>query len=118
MSESQVLALPGADGPGTHQGGSASRFAAFTPVWAWTVLTLAGSHYFDPMFMTPPDILGVPLGVAMGAVIVGWMAIGAAAVWSGRSPRVEFLILAVFTIPATVATVLGPALIPILMSLG
>ena len=95
-----------------------SRATAFTPLIVGTILFLAPTRYFDPMFAKPPDMLGVPLGVVALALAGIWMLIGVAIVWNARSRITEMLALMLFTIPATILVILGPALILIMQNLG
>ena len=96
----------------------AIRLAAFTPLWVQLVVPLAGPTYFEPMFFHPPEMFGIPLGVVLGAVQMGWMLIGVAIVWNCRSAARDALALVFFTLPSTLAVILAPAIILILQNLG
>lgn len=69
------------------------------------------------MFTDSRELLGIPLDVLLKGLIVGWMLIGAGLVWDSRSPLLRVLAFAIFTVPATLAIVLGPAVILILQNL-
>lgn len=96
----------------------ADRATAFTPLIVGTILFVAPIRYFDPMFVQPPGILGLPFGLVLLVLAAGWMLIGVGIVWSTRSKLTEMLALILFTIPATILVVLGPALIRLWQNLG
>ena len=94
------------------------RIAALTPLWLFLILELADNGFGTPMFSAPPSIVGVPLGVVVGALATGWMLIGLGLVWNARSRLTELLALLLFTTPATIVLVMGPAMILILQNLS
>ncbi len=117
MSESMAAPQPAA--PVARSTGSRLpvRIAALTPLWLFLVLLATGrmsGGFFGP---PPPEILGIPVGSWMLALVAGWMLIGLGLVWDARSPLIKLLVLLVFTIPATLALVLGPAVILVMSNL-
>ena len=95
------------------------RIAALTPVWLYLVSQLMSSNALSgPMVSEPPSIVGIPVVIVVGALAVGWMLIGLGLVWNVRSVLTDMLALLLFTIPATLVVVLGPAMILILQNLG
>lgn len=95
----------------------ADRATAFTPLIVGTILFVAPIHYFDPMFVRPPDLLGIPAGVLLLVLAAGWMLIGVGIVWNTGSKLTQMLALTLFTIPATILVVMGPALMRIWQNL-
>ena len=93
------------------------RAAALMPFWLFLALFATGqfNSFFGP---PPPEIMGIPLGAWMIALAAGWMLIGVALVWGTRSRLTEMFVLLLFTIPATILLVLGPAVILILQNLS
>lgn len=55
-----------------------------------------------------PRLFGTPLQAALISVALVWMTIGVFVIRRGRSPLSQSVALMVFTIPATVAAVVGP----------
>ena len=94
------------------------RFVALLPLWVMVAEALFAPTYFGGFQESPPDIVGIPLGVALTGAAFAWMLIGVAIVWNARSRLTEALGLLLFTIPATLVAVLGPAVIVIMQNLG
>ena len=94
------------------------RVFAFLPLIVLAVVQVASTDFVQPMFSEPPSILGIPLGVVVGAVAFVWMLIGAAMLWNAQSTWRVMLALIVFTFPATFVVIYGPAVILIMQNLG
>lgn len=92
------------------------RFFAFTPLWILIIASVAAPTFSQPMTAIPPDIVGIPLGVAIAGLAMLWMLIGATVIWDARSRFAVAFIL--FTIPATVVVVFTPAVVLIMQNLG
>lgn len=95
-----------------------SKFFAFTPIWFWIIANVGAPRFSEPMFVQPPAMFGIPAGVLLAGLVVFWMLMGAFVLWSARSRRVAAIAYTAFTFPATVALILGPALILIWQNLG
>ena len=93
------------------------RLVALTPLWVYVVVQVVSGYRGTGLF-GPPEILGIPLPVVASGVAFGWMLIGLGLVWDQRSRFVELLSLLLFTIPATIGLIIGPALILILQNLN
>jgi hypothetical protein len=120
MSETMAAPQPAPAAPMAPSAGSRIpiRLAALTPLWLFLVLIATGriaGGFFGP---PPPEILGIPLGIWLVALVAGWMLIGLGLVWEPRSPLIKLLVLLVFTIPATLVLILGPAVILTLQNVG
>jgi hypothetical protein len=76
---------------------------------------LAAPSFFGP---PPPRLYGIPYGLVFTALAVSWSAIGGYIVATSRRPWVLPVALLVFTFPAILTIVLGPAIILILQNLG
>jgi hypothetical protein len=98
--------------------GWSSRIVAFTPLVVFVLVSLFARTYFGRSVEEPPSIIGIPLGIVVQGLAFFWMLIGVVAVWDARSRAVELVSLLVFTIPATIVTILGPAIILIMQNLG
>jgi hypothetical protein len=96
--------------------GLAGRLAALTPLWAQIIGTAAWPTYFPAMVREPPDIVGIPLGVAMEGIALIWMLLGTAVVWNARTQSTGLLGLLFFTTPATILAVFTPALVLLLQN--
>jgi hypothetical protein len=71
-----------------------------------------------PLFAHPPEILGIPIGVVADGLALLWMAIGVTGIWEARSPAREVLYHLAFTVPATLAILISPAVILIMQNLA
>jgi hypothetical protein len=96
-----------------------SRVSVFVP--------FALAIYFDfiyrpllgqPMFSSPPELLGIPAAVWLQISLLAWAAVGAWIVWTTHSFLKSTLALFLFTIPSLFGLILGPALILIWQNLG
>jgi|SRR5687768_15126526 hypothetical protein len=85
-------------------------------VAAWRVV--AAPTYFDPMLTGEPDLFGIPFQVIVAVFALAWGAIGGYVVGTTSSPLVRLAAVLVFTLPACVALILGPAIILILQNVG
>jgi hypothetical protein len=114
------VAVP-AQGKVPWRADSAWRVISLTPFGLALVLVLlalfAQSSVGGPMGK-PPDILGIPLGIALDAVVLAWAALGARVIWTTRSLPMATIALLTTTGPAVVLLVLGPAIILILQNLS
>jgi hypothetical protein len=102
-------------GPGSRL---SVRLAALTPLWVLLIVSIASRTYFDAMLAKPPEILGIPLAAVIDAIAIMWMLIGLVLIWDTRSQLIQSLVLALFTIPATLLVVIAPAVIVILQNFG
>ena len=93
------------------------RFVGGIPlmVAAWSFV--AAPTFFSPMGHRDPDLFGVPVQLIVMAFAVAWGAIGGYVVGTRRSPWVLPVVLLVFTLPACLAIIFGPAFILILQNL-
>jgi hypothetical protein len=87
------------------------------PVWVFLVLTLLAPGYVDPLYLNPPGVLGLPLGLALAVLAMAWMAVGLLGLYRLASDALALLVLMLFTVPATIAIVLAPAMILIIVNL-
>ena len=97
---------------------AAARLSSLTPFLLAVALQLFAPAYCRAMLARPPEILGIPLGVVVGALILAWAAFGSLIVWTTRSRLFATLALGFLTIPSIFAMILGPAVILILQNLG
>ena len=66
----------------------------------------------------PPELYGIPVQLIFVAFAVAWGAIGGYVDGTSRSAWVLPVVLMVFTLPACLAIIFGPAIILILQNLG
>ena len=107
---SSILRRPWRSGP-------FSKFFAFTPLWIRIYGYFAWQTYFPGMFEEPLGPFGIPQGVLVDGLVMFWMLIGVYVLWGARSRLVAAAVYLVFTIPATIALFLGPAIVLILQNL-
>ena len=94
--------------------GPFSRFFAFTPLWVRIYGYFAWQTFFPPMFTDSSGPFGAPLSVVVDGLGLLWMLIGVYVLWGTRSRLVAALVYLLFTIPATIALIFGPAIVLIL----
>ena len=97
---------------------AAARLSSLAPFLLAVALQLFAPVYFRPMLVRPPEILGIPLGVVVGALILVWAAFGSLIVWTTHSRLAAALALGFLTIPSIFSMILGPAVILILQNLN
>lgn len=107
-----------ADGePGSWRAGRQAEIAAAIPfVVAAALYVVPG--YFDPLYVSPPEMLGIPFGFVLQVMTLAWAALGAVVVWQTRFRFMAALALTACTIPAVVGVMLGPRLIEFMQNLG
>jgi hypothetical protein len=93
-----------------------ARLATLAPFFLAVALKLFAPVYFGGP-VNPPEILGIPLGVVVGALTLAWAGLGALIVWTTGSRLAAALALAFLTLPSMFAMILGPAIILILQNL-
>jgi 1,4-dihydroxy-2-naphthoate octaprenyltransferase len=88
------------------------------PLWVGVITFLTARTYFGGGLASPPDLYAIPLGVLTAGFAMGWMLIGVGLVWDSHSAMRNVFASVVFTIPATLLVLFGPAAILILQNLG
>jgi hypothetical protein len=106
----------------TAPGGIRTRQAlviTFAPFAALLVVGLGRWQYFDPMSLEPPQgFLGIPYGLLVVAAAFAWGALGGLYVAKTRTLHALLLAVVIFTIPACILIIFGPAVILILQNLA
>ena len=92
-------------------------FVASVTVVVAVLSVVAAPTFFKPMGYRRPELLGVPVELIFMAFAVAWGAIGGYVVGTRRSPWVLPVVLIVFTLPACLVIILGPAFVLILENL-
>lgn len=90
------------------------RLLALTPF----ALSLLTPVYFPAMFAKPPEILGIPVGLVLDVIALGWAGLGAIVVWTTTSRVMASIALVTTTAPTIVVLVFSPAIVLILQNLG
>jgi hypothetical protein len=88
------------------------------PLFLWALLTILTPGYMDPVFASPPAILGRPAGIVLMIGGLVWMMLGVVALVRTTSTVAGGVVLVVFTVPATFAIILLPAIIVIVSNLA
>jgi hypothetical protein len=88
------------------------------PIILIVVLMVAAPGFIDPLFANPPAIAGLPAGVVFLFVSLVWAVLGILVARGARSITRVALAVAVFTMPACMAIILGPAVILIIQNLA
>jgi hypothetical protein len=91
-----------------------SKFFAFTPLWIRIHAHFAWQTFFPPMFSGVRGPFGIPSDVVFDGLVLIWMSIGGYVLWGARSRLIAAVVCLVFTIPATIALIFGPAIALIL----
>ena len=92
----------------------AMRLIAAIPLWLGPIIYLLSPTFFAP----DPELLGIPRSLVMTVGAMSWALIGLGIIWDARSWLVDVLTLVVFTIPAMLFMIIGPAIILIVQNLG
>lgn len=82
------------------------------------VLMFLAPGFLDPLFASPPAILGLPAGVVFLFIALAWAVLGILVGRSARSNARILLAMVVFALPASMAIFLGPAAILIIQNLA
>jgi hypothetical protein len=88
------------------------------PLVVWTVLSLVAPGFTDPVYDNPPGVLGLPAGILLLLAGLAWGLLGMLIVWRTTSSVVTVAALVLFTVPATIAIVLGPAWVLVIQQLA
>lgn len=105
----------------TSRRGKAHTFAqvlSLAPLWILLIVAADPQARLLSPLQPTPTLLGIQADAIIGTATLLWMAIGALVVRYGRSPLAEALGLLAFTIPATIAAVLTPAVLLLLVRAG
>ena len=94
------------------------RTLSLIPFGEALLLAVFARSYFPPLLSKPPDIVGIPLGIVLEAIILAWAALGARVIWTTRSQAMATLALVTTTGPAVPLLLLAPALILIMQNLA
>ena len=90
------------------------RLIAAIPLWLGPIIYLISPTYFGP----DRELLGIPQVLLMTVGPMSWALIGLGIVWDARSWLADVLTLVVFTIPAMLFMIIGPAITLIVQNLG
>jgi hypothetical protein len=112
LASSQSAAAPAET---AWRSGWFSRFFAFTPLWLRIFGFFAWQTYFPGMYSRMAETSGPPPGDLLEGLVMAWMLVGAYVLWRARSRLVAAGVYLIFTIPATLAVTLGPAIVLILL---
>lgn len=96
----------------------AATTAAAVPLLLWAFLMLAAPGFTDPLYMIPPAIFGLPLGIAGMSIAVPLAFAGLVMVRRARTRRTVVVALACLTVPATVLIAILPTLVVVLQGLS
>ena len=97
---------------------SAWRTLSLLPFGEALLLVLFAPNYLPPLFAKPPDIVGIPFGIVLEALVLAWAALGARVIWTTRSQVMASIALLATTAPAVPLVLLGPAIIQIAQSMA
>lgn len=89
----------------THQ---VARLLSLSPIAVLVAVLVDPNGSGSALARPVPELFGLPAHVLLTGLVLGWTLVGGLIVWRTRSPLAQSLALLVFTIPATVAAVLGP----------
>jgi hypothetical protein len=93
------------------------RLLVLAPFAEALVLSLLATSYFPALASKPPDMVGIPFGLVLDAILLAWAALGARVVWTTRSPIMASLAVITTTIPAMAVLPFTPAIILIMQNL-
>jgi len=90
------------------------RLIGAIPLWLGPLIYVMSPTFFGPK----PELLGLPPTLVMAVGAMSWALIGLGIIWDARSWVVDALTLMVFTIPAMLFVIIGPAIILIIQNFG
>jgi uncharacterized membrane protein len=107
-----------ADATGRSQQAMAGYVLTSMPFILIIVLAVVAPGFMDPLFAGRPAILGLPAGVVFLVLTIVWAVLGILVARKARSEAWIALAVVVFTLPALMAIMIGPALILIVQNLA
>src|SRR5262245_20180899 len=90
---------------------------SLVPFFEALAISVFTASYFSPLYSKPPDIVGVPFGLVLEVALLAWAVLGAAVIWTARSPAVATLAVLATTAPAMVLQIFIPGLVLIMQNL-
>ena len=94
------------------------RLLSLTPFAVPIAELLLVRDYVAVLLGAVPSIVGVPLGLVLELMLLGWAALGAALVWRARSARLAQLAVFLFAPTAIAGLLFRPALIVLMQNLA
>ena len=88
------------------------------PLWLTLILVVLARSFFDPMLTNKVAIAGLPIGVAIFVVIGLLTIVGTLAIWRARSSLGVAVAMTLFTTPAVILVILGPAIALVMTNLS
>jgi hypothetical protein len=84
---------------------------ASLPFVLLATITILAAGFMEPVFLNPPEVLGLPMGILMVFVAAVWASLAFVVVRAVRSGVGVAIALLVFTVPAIIAILLIPGTI-------
>lgn len=91
--------------------------AGLTPLIVFVFLSAIAPGFLAPIYDSSVSVVGLPAGTLVIAAAMAWMGLGLLALRAWRSPGGATAALLLFTLPATVLVILGPAVVLIVHTL-
>ncbi len=91
---------------------------ALLPLWAGILLGLAVPSFMEPLFLNPPSIFGLPMGIVLTFAAGLLMAFGVLAMRWARSASGRAAAFLLLTVPSLIVIVFAPASILIVLNLN
>jgi hypothetical protein len=91
---------------------------ALIPLWLLIALTVTAPGYMDPVVANPPGIVGLPAGIVVQGLALGWMALGVGVVRATSSNVGWIAAMGLFAMPATAVILLTPPIVLALQNLA
>jgi hypothetical protein len=87
------------------------------PLWILLILLIAFPGFMDPVGANPPEMAGLPLGIALVGVALAVMVVGVVALRRASSNRSAMLAFVSLTLPSAAVVLVAPALILIVQNM-
>ena len=94
------------------------RALSLTPFAVPVAEYLFAGTYLARGMGSPPDIVGIPLGVVVQTMLLAWATLGAVLVWRARSMPWATWALLIFAPLAIVGLVFAPAVVMLMANIG
>jgi hypothetical protein len=82
---------------------------ALMPLWLLVGLYVVAPGFLDPVYAVPPAIAGLPAGIVLIGIALGWMAIGVGVISVVQTVRAQAASYLLFAVPAATFILFIPA---------
>jgi hypothetical protein len=96
----------------------ASIVVGLLPLGLFGFLAVVVPKFLEPLFLNPPAIAGLPMGIVIVGAGIAWSLLGLIVMATSSSALVRLFASVIFTLPALFAVIVGPAIVLIASNIG